>query len=197
MNKILIASGNQHKFSEISSVLSDVANVKLYSLQDFGITTEVVEDGNTLEENALIKAKTIYNISGVATLSDDTGLFVKALNGEPGVYSARYAGVKATYENNCKKLLKNLENISDKNRRAQFESIICFYVNEKEYYFFRGICYGKIINEKRGKNGFGYDPLFVPDGYERTFAEMTDEIKNKISHRGKALEAFRKFTLKF
>lgn len=193
MNKILIASNNRYKFSEIASVLSTLPDIKLYSLKDFGINVDVTEDGNTLEENALIKAKAIYDLSGVATLSDDTGLFVKALNGEPGVYSARYAGEKATYEDNCIKLLKNLKDISDENRTAQFESVICFYVNEKEHYFFKGVCSGKIINEKRGKSGFGYDPLFEPNGYEKTFAEMTNEDKNKISHRSKALEAFRKF----
>ncbi len=193
MKKILIASNNPHKITEIKSVLKDVNDIQILSPKDLGIDADVVEDGNSLEENALIKAKAIHKISNLPCVSDDTGLFVDALNGEPGIYSARYSGESATYADNCNKLLTNLKNTPDENRTARFESVICFYENENKNHFFKGICKGKIIKEPRGENGFGYDPLFMPDGFDRTFAEMPDDDKNKISHRGKALEGFRKF----
>lgn len=192
--KVLLATNNPHKVNEIKSVLENIPQIGFYSLSDFGISLEVVEDGKTLEENALIKAKAVYEILNIPTLSDDTGLFVDFLNGEPGVYSARYAGENATYEDNCIKLLANLNNVHDNKRAAQFESVICFYVNAAEYYFFKGICSGKIIKEKRGRNGFGYDPVFVPDGMNKTFAELPDDQKNDISHRGIALKKFKSFS---
>ncbi len=190
MKKILIASNNSHKITEIKTLLKDINDISILSLVDIGINTEVIEDGNTLEENALIKAKAIYEISKIPCVSDDTGLFVDALNGEPGVYSARYAGANASYHDNCVKLLSNMISLPSDKRTAGFESVICFYLNEKEYYFFKGICKGRIISIESGTNGFGYDPLFVPEGYEITFAEMTDAEKNKISHRAKSLKEF-------
>lgn len=192
MQKILIASNNSHKISEIKSVLYH-SNLKLLSLKDFGIAVDVVEDGNTLKENAFKKAKEVYNILGIPALSDDTGLFVEVLNGEPGVYSARYAGEDATYEDNRNKLLGRLNSISDEKKNARFESVICFHVNEKEFYFFEGICEGTIIKEVRGTNGFGYDPVFLPKGFNKTFAELSDKEKNEISHRAIALQKFSKF----
>lgn len=193
MKKILIASGNQHKITEIKSVLKDIQNIEILSLKDFCVVIKVIEDGKTLNDNALKKAKEIHNVFGIPTIADDTGLFVDALNGDPGVYSARYAGESSSYSDNCIKLLKNLENISIEKRTARFESVLCFHINHKSIFFFKGICEGKIINEPRGKNGFGYDPLFIPDGFDLTFAEMIDEQKNKISHRGIALEELTKF----
>ena len=197
MNKILIASNNKHKISEIKSVLSSLPKITFYSPEDLNINIDVVEDGNTLEENALIKARQIYSFSKMPTLSDDTGLFVDALNGEPGVYSARYAGENATYDDNCVKLLSALKDVTENKRSSRFESVICFYVNENEYYFFKGICNGNIIKEGRGENGFGYDPLFVPEGSIKTFAELSDEEKNKISHRALALQKFRDFSTSY
>ncbi|MEO6695698.1 MAG: RdgB/HAM1 family non-canonical purine NTP pyrophosphatase [Ignavibacteria bacterium] len=191
LKKILIASGNSHKISEIISVLKDFKNLELLSLKDFGVSVDVIEDGKTLNDNAFKKAKEIYGIFKIPTISDDTGLFVDALNGEPGVYSARYAGEHASYSDNCKKLIENLKNHSLEKRTARFESVICFYVNDNEYYLFNGICEGKIIFDGRGEKGFGYDSLFVPDGLDLTFAEMSDEEKNKISHRGRALQEFK------
>lgn len=190
MKKILIASNNSHKISEIKSILEHSAYDRIYSLSDFGISIEVVEDGMTLEENALKKAKAIFNLIEIPVIADDTGLFVEALGGDPGVYSARYAGENCSYEDNCKKLLGNLVDIPESGRNAQFESVICFYENQNNHKFFKGICRGKIIFEPRGKNGFGYDPLFVPEGFEKTFSELPDTEKNKISHRARSVKNF-------
>lgn len=142
----------------------------------------------------MIKARKINSVLNISTIADDTGLFVEALNGEPGIYSARYAGENASYEDNCVKLLSDLKDVPENKRTAKFESVICFYVCEKEYYFFKGICKGKIIELGRGSNGFGYDPLFVPEDLTKTFAELSDEEKNKISHRARALQKFKTFS---
>lgn len=190
--KILLATNNPHKISEIKFVLN-TSNLKLLSLKDFGVTVKIIEDENSLEKNAFKKAKEISRILNIPTLADDTGLFVKALNDEPGIYSARYAGENVTYEENRKKLLDELKNIPEVERSARFESVICFYVNQKDYYFFEGVCEGNIIHEARGTNGFGYDPLFIPDGECKTFAELSDKEKNKISHRAIALRKFKEF----
>lgn len=197
IQKILIASGNIHKISEIKSVLKMSPNILILSLKDFGIKIVVKEDGKTLQENALIKAKKINSVLRMPTISDDTGLFVDALNGAPGIYSARYAGEIAGYKENRMKLLSEMRNVQRDKRSAHFKSVICFYVNDKEHYFFEGVCKGKIIYEEKGKNGFGYDSIFVPDGLNKTFAEMTDSDKNKISHRANALEQFRKFSVSY
>lgn len=197
IQKILIASGNIHKISEIKSVLKMSPNILILSLKDFGIKIVVKEDGKTLQENALIKAKKINSVLRMPTISDDTGLFVDALNGAPGIYSARYAGEIAGYKENRMKLLSEMRNVQRDKRSAHFKSVICFYVNDKEHYFFEGVCKGKIIYEEKGKNGFGYDSIFVPDGINKTFAEMTDSDKNKISHRANALEQFRKFSVSY
>ena len=194
ISRILLATNNPHKVFEIKSVLENIPQIGLYSLSDFGIFLEPDENGKTLEDNALIKAKAVYDILKLPSLSDDTGLFVDFLHGEPGVYSARYAGENATYEENCIKLLANLNNTADEKRTAKFVSVVCFYVNASEYYFFEGVCPGKIIKEKRGEKGFGYDPVFVPDAMNKTFAELGDDQKNDISHRGIALKKFRSFS---
>lgn len=196
MESLLIASNNPHKVSEIKLILNS-DKIKIFSLAELGILEEVAETGNTLRENALIKASSINKISKIPTISDDTGLFVEALDGRPGVFSARYAGEKATYRENRIKLLNKLNDFAPEYRAAYFESVICFYLNEKENYFFNGICRGKIIFEEKGEGGFGYDSLFMPTGFEKTFAEMTDEEKNTISHRANALRSFKKFTHSF
>jgi len=192
--KILLATNNKHKVYEIKNILN-LDNLELLTLNDLNLNVEVEEDKDTLNGNALKKAEEIYKISQLPTLADDTGLFVDALNGEPGVYSSRYSGENATYESNCKKLLLNLNDVPDSNRNAHFKTIVCYYISENKYFFFEGIMNGKIISENRGNNGFGYDPVFVPDGFDKTYAEMTDEEKNSVSHRGKAFEKVKKFLL--
>jgi len=190
--KILLATNNSDKITEIRNKLYGL-NITILTLKDINIIIDVLEDSETLEGNALKKAKEIFEATGIPAVADDTGLFVDALGGEPGVFSSRYAGNDATYDDNCRKLLKNMENIPDYKRNAHFKTVICFYVNISEQYFFEGLVKGKIINEKRGIEGFGYDPLFIPDGFNKTYAEMSLQEKNKFSHRAKALEQFRLF----
>ncbi len=192
MKEILVSSNNADKLSEIKEVFKD-ENLKILSLKECNLNIDVIEDQDTLEGNALKKAKEIFSISKIQTISDDTGLFVEALRGEPGVYSSRYAGDNASYNDNCLELLKNMNGIPEEQRAAYFKCVICFYVRDEKYYMFDGICSGKIINEKRGTKGFGYDSLFIPDGFDKTFAEMDTDKKNEISHRGKALEKLRRF----
>jgi len=157
---------------------------------------EIIEDGLTFEENARKKAEIVYGQTGFICMGEDTGLEVDALNGQPGVYSARFAGEKATYEQNVQKLLKLLIDVKKPNRTARFRCV-CALAFPKSYkqntVSFEGVCDGQIIEEPRGKEGFGYDPVFVPDGFEQTFAELHAQVKNKISHRAKALEKVRKY----
>jgi XTP/dITP diphosphohydrolase len=192
--KIILATNNKHKVEEIKNIL-DSQSIKLLTLNDLNIKIEIVEDKKTLEGNSRKKAEEVHKISKLPTLADDTGLFVEALNREPGVYSSRYSGENATYESNCRKLLKNLEGIPDTNRNAYFKTVVCYYVSENNYYFFEGIMNGKIISEHRGKNGFGYDPIFVPDGFDKTYAEMTDKEKNSVSHRAKAFQKVNEYLI--
>ncbi|MDZ4713040.1 MAG: RdgB/HAM1 family non-canonical purine NTP pyrophosphatase [bacterium] len=197
MNEILIASNNSHKISEITSLLTSVKDIRILTFSDLGKDIEVIEDGATIEANAFKKAKEVFEAFNIPALSDDTGLFVDALNGEPGVYSARYAGEDVSYTDNCKKLLVNLTGIKENDRTAEFRSVICFYVNSNEYYFFEGSCKGMIIDEERGDGGFGYDSLFVMNGMNKTFSEISDEEKNKISHRSAALNKFKDFSAEY
>lgn len=190
--KILLATNNLDKITEIRNKL-DGLNIRILTLKDIGKNIDVTEDGDTLESNALKKAKEIFEATGIPTIADDTGLFVDALEGEPGVFSSRYAGDDATYDDNCRKILLNMEGIPFEKRNAHFKTVICFYVNISEQHLFEGLVKGKIIKEKRGKEGFGYDPLFVPDGLNKTYAEMSLEEKNKFSHRAKALGQFSEF----
>ncbi|MDZ7808139.1 MAG: RdgB/HAM1 family non-canonical purine NTP pyrophosphatase [Gracilimonas sp.] len=189
IDKLVIASRNKHKIGEMQQLLSPLG-IEVLSTQDFPDLKEVVEDRPTLKGNALKKARYVSGQTGLPALSDDTGLEVEALNGEPGVYSARYAGPSATYEDNVLKLLNELD--GKENRKARFRTIVAL-VEQNEEFTFEGICKGKIIEEQRGSEGFGYDPVFLPDGYEKTFAELDGSTKNKISHRGKAVENFVKF----
>lgn len=182
---ILIATNNRHKVNEIKGILKS-KNFILHTLSDLRIDIEVDEDRDTLEGNALKKAEEMFSISKIPTLADDTGLFVDALNGEPGVFSSRYAGENATYDDNCKKLLETMKDIPAGKRNAYFKTVVCFYENGNKHYLFEGICNGHITTVKQGEKGFGYDPLFVPDGFGKTYAEMSEEEKNLISHRGKA-----------
>ena len=179
--KLIFATNNANKIAEIKSVLVNV--LEIVTLAEAGIKIDIPEPYNTLEENAREKASVINNLTNENCFSEDTGLEVAALNNEPGVRSARYAGEEADSKKNIALLLKNLSKIT--NRHAKFKTVICLLINEKEY-FFTGICKGKIIDEQRGEMGFGYDAVFIPDGDDKTFAEMTMEQKNKYSHRKKA-----------
>ncbi|MBI5404233.1 MAG: RdgB/HAM1 family non-canonical purine NTP pyrophosphatase [Ignavibacteriae bacterium] len=193
--KILIATNNKHKVNEIREILGS-GRFELVTLSDLNISEEVEEDKDTLEGNALKKAEEMYRIAKVPAIADDTGLFVDALDGEPGVYSSRYAGENATYDDNCVKLLNSMKDIPEEKRTAYFKTVVCFYESEGRYKFFEGICTGRIDIKKRGEKGFGYDPLFIPDGFNKTYAEMSEEEKNSTSHRGKAFKKSGEFIRK-
>ncbi len=181
MKKLVFATNNPHKLQEVREILS--GQYEVVGLKDIGFTGDIPETGTTLDENASIKSHFVLEHYGMDCFADDTGLEVEALNGAPGVYSARYAGEEATYEKNVDKLLKELSGKT--NRSARFRTVISLLLDGKEYTF-EGTVEGKIIEERRGEGGFGYDPVFVPEGYEQTFAEMDAVLKNKISHRGRA-----------
>ena len=186
MQKLILATHNYGKLKEIKDILNDLS-IEISSLFDYFSIPEVVEDGKTLEENALKKAREIFRLTGIPTLADDTGLEVLYLGMAPGVISAGYAGEKVSYEANNRKLLKELDNVPAHKRTAQFRCVAAFIAKDIEK-ITEGICQGKIIEYLRGTGGFGYDPLFVPDGYELTFAELSIDIKNQISHRAKAFQ---------
>jgi XTP/dITP diphosphohydrolase len=188
MTEFVLATKNPNKTAEFREMLLPLG-FKVLNAIDFPELPDVVEDGETLEENALKKARTIAQLTGKAALADDTGLLVNALNGAPGVYSARYAGEKASYQDNVKKLISELSKKGNFPFTAHFETILAL-VDGTQEFLFKGICKGKIIGEQRGEKGFGYDPVFMPDEFELTFAELTSEQKNAISHRGKALRKF-------
>lgn len=195
MKKILIASSNPDKVKEIKALVSELNEFEIISPADYGISPIVEENGNTLEENALIKAKAFHKLFGFPVISDDTGLFTDVLNGEPGVYSARYAGLGAGYKDNYKKLLSKLKDVRDVDRKAGFKCVICYLTDTDEYTFFKGICAGSITENPKGEFGFGYDPVFIPDGYKKTFAELKEDEKNKISHRGIALKKLKDYLI--
>lgn len=180
---LLFATNNKHKLYEIKEAIG--SRIEILGLHEAGINEDIPETGITLEENALQKAKYISDKYHINCFADDTGLEIEALDERPGVYSARYAGEDGDFENNIKKVLAEMQNCN--NRKARFRCVIALITNGKTD-FFEGIINGKLLNEKRGQGGFGYDPIFVPDGYELTFAEMPIEEKNKISHRGLAVK---------
>lgn len=182
--KLLVATNNQGKLKEFNKILGELG-IECVSLRDMGITAEVEETGTTFLENALLKAKEIYNIAKIPTISDDSGLMVDVLDGEPGVYSARYAGEPSDDNRNMDKLLAKLK--GEPNRTARFKSVIAAVFSEDDILVSEGECEGVIIDEKRGDNGFGYDPIFYVEALEKTFAEMTDSEKNSLSHRGNAI----------
>lgn len=192
--KLLIATNNKNKINEIrQKILEFNLDVDLYTLSDFSDEEiEIKETGETLEENAMIKAKTCFDLLKIPSFADDTGLEVFSLDGKPGVHSARFSGVYGDDKANRLKLLSLLQNKKEDERRARFRTIICFYDGSAPR-FFEGICYGKIIEEERGDKGFGYDSIFVPDGFDKTFAEMNLNEKNEISHRSKAIVNFLNF----
>lgn len=186
--KLVFATNNVHKLEEIASILGD--KVELLSLKDINCDVDIPETADTLEGNAMLKAEYIHQHYGLDCFADDTGLEVEALNGEPGVFSARYAGSGHNSEANMQKLLQNMQGIS--NRKAQFRTAICLILDGKKH-LFEGIVKGEIVKEKKGTSGFGYDPIFMPEGYSQTFAELGNDIKNKISHRALAVEKLCRF----
>ncbi|HQV59215.1 MAG TPA: RdgB/HAM1 family non-canonical purine NTP pyrophosphatase [Chitinophagaceae bacterium] len=181
--KLIFATNNQHKIDEIRSVLGK--KIEIITLKEAGINIDIPEPYNTLEENASGKSKTIFDITATNCFSEDTGLEVNELNGEPGVKSARYAGEGRSFDANIEKLLSNLSGKSD--RTARFRTVISLLIDGTET-LFEGICEGRIIEKKRGLQGFGYDPVFIPTGSDKTFAEMDIVEKNRFSHRKKAIE---------
>lgn len=183
--KIIFATGNAHKVQEVRSMLPQ--GIEIQSLKDIGFTDELPETQDTIEGNSLQKAETLGKALGIACFAEDTGMEVDALNGEPGVYSARYAGENASYEDNVQKVLSRLE--GEKNRRARFKTVITYY-NAGNFVQFEGITEGTILEQPRGENGFGYDPIFIPDGADKTYAEMTLDEKNSYSHRKKSFVGF-------
>ncbi len=184
--KLVIATRNLGKKKEIEALLSNL-DVEIFALSDFPEVPDVIEDADTLEGNARKKALASFAHFGLPALADDTGLEVDALDGRPGVYSARYAGEDGNAEANRKLLCKELKGTV--NRSARFRTVMA-YMDGEEVHYFEGLCEGRILDHEVGTGGFGYDPLFVPDGYEQTFGEMPAALKNSMSHRGKALQQF-------
>ena len=193
INDLIIARNKKNKIREIKEILGDFFT-NIYSLSDKNINVEIEETGLTFEENAIIKAKYIAELTGITALSDDSGLEVNALDGKPGVYSARYAGEKANTENNNAKLLKELEGITD--RRANFTSVIAICYPNGKIITARGTTYGRILEKLEGNNGFGYDPLFFSNDLQKSFGIATSEEKNKVSHRGLALQKMKELLSK-
>jgi XTP/dITP diphosphohydrolase len=190
IDKLVLATHNKHKAEELQVMLKDLG-VEVLTLDAFPRVGEIVEDAETLEGNAFKKAKEVLALTGVPAMADDTGLEVFYLNKQPGVYSSRYAGPGATYADNCMKLLSVMKGVPPRRRGAQFRSVLALVVPDEPAILEEGICRGVIIESPRGNGGFGYDPLFLPDGYNQTFAEMPLAVKNGISHRGRALQKMR------
>ena len=186
--QLVFATNNLNKLKEVQSLIPN--NIKLLSLEEIGCFEDVPETQDTIEGNAIQKAEYIKGKYGYDCFADDTGLEVEALNGEPGVYSARYAGEQRNSEDNIQKILRNLENES--NRSAQFKTVIALEFQGKQHRF-TGICKGEITKAKSGNQGFGYDPIFKAQGYDKTFAEISLEEKNRIGHRGKAIQLLVQF----
>ncbi|MBP6456682.1 MAG: RdgB/HAM1 family non-canonical purine NTP pyrophosphatase [Chitinophagaceae bacterium] len=188
---MIFATHNDHKLSEVLQLLEN--KIEIVSLSDMGFIDEIPEPFFTLEENAFVKSNTLFEKYQKEVFAEDTGLFIESLNGEPGVFSARYAGEKCTSQDNIEKVLKNLS--ENENRKAFFKTIICLIKNGETFYF-EGKCEGNISLVQSGNKGFGYDPIFIPQGYEKTFADISSEEKNAISHRKKAFDKMKDFLLK-
>ena len=180
--KLVFASNNKHKITEIQQLVG--SKFQILSLEAIGCTEDIPETAATIEGNAILKARYVYEKYGFSCFADDTGLEINALHGEPGVYSARYAGLQRNSEDNMNLVLEKLRN--ETNRAAQFRTVIALYLGQEQY-LFEGIVEGQITLEKRGTNGFGYDPIFQPEDYTTTFAQMTLEEKANLSHRGRAV----------
>lgn len=192
MIKIVVASNNLHKINEIKSIFNeDKLKFEIVSLRDANIISNPDETGSTFKENALIKAIDAKKYTNLIIIADDSGLLVKELNNQPGVYSKRYAGEKATSKDNNEKLINAIKLIPMNKRQANFITVICIIIQDKIYYV-KGDCEGKIITNPIGDNGFGYDPIFYVEKYKKTFAQLSNNEKNAISHRGKAIRACKK-----
>ena len=189
--KLVFATNNLNKLAEVQEMLPNI--IELLSLKDINCFDEIEETELTLDGNAKLKANYITQKFGYNCFADDTGLEVDSLEGKPGVYSARFAGEPSNSEKNIQKILSELENKT--NRKAQFRTVICLIIDENQY-LFEGICKGEILTRKQGEKGFGYDPIFKPEGYSTSFAEMSSEEKNKISHRGIAIQKLVQFLKK-
>lgn len=189
-HKLVLATHNKHKAEEFKALLGDLP-VELLTLDGFPGIGEIIEDEDTLEGNAEKKAREVFRATGLPTLADDTGLEVHYLGGEPGVYSSRYSGLNATYESNCKKLLANLRGVPPRRRAARFRCVLQFIAPDNIKFRADGIIKGVIIETPRGLNGFGYDPIFLPDGQSKTLAEMSPSEKNSLSHRASAAKAIK------
>jgi XTP/dITP diphosphohydrolase len=187
MKQLVIASNNKGKIKEIKALVSDI---ELLSLQDIGFTGELPEPFMTFNENAHSKANAIHERYKLNVFAEDSGICVNALGGAPGVFSARYSGAETDDERNLQKLLAELKDKED--RSAYYKAVICLIWNNEVHYF-EGICNGTIIEDKRGEGGFGYDPIFIPEGFDQTFAELQLEVKNTISHRSKAIKKMTAF----
>jgi XTP/dITP diphosphohydrolase len=186
--KLVFATNNKFKIKEISEILGD--SFRLLSLKDLDFEVDIPEDYPTLEENAMFKARFIHNLTGLNVFADDTGLEIESLDGRPGIHSARFAGENKNFEANIDKVLLLMTGIMD--RKAVFRTVIALVIDNQEF-LFEGMASGTILNERRGDNGFGYDPIFLPDKENLSFAEMTLEQKNTISHRAKAFEKLKQF----
>ena len=188
--EIILATHNLDKCKELQESFSDT-NIKVHTLKNFPEIDEIIEDGNTLEENAFIKSRTVFNKTGIPTISDDTGLFVDALNGDPGIFSARYAGENCSYDDNVNKLLIDMKNIDNSLRTATFKTVVT-YVSKDLELVAEGSVKGLITRKPYGRKGFGYDPIFYVFSENKTFAEMNINEKQKCSHRGNAIANLKK-----
>lgn len=194
--KLVVSTGNLDKIKEIKEILKDLP-IEVIGKKDIGLgDLEVIEDGSTLEENSIKKAKALAEKTEYMVLADDSGLFVDILNGEPGVYSSRYGGEEGNNEKNNNKLLKELKDISIEQRGASFKTVMVLITEDKQTIIVNGQCKGTIGFELKGNKGFGYDPVFTPEGYNNSFGELGEDVKNKISHRAKALENLKAEILK-
>ena len=185
---LVFCTNNQHKIEEVSKIMP--ADFKFLKLKEIDFFDDIPEPYDTLEANSLVKAKTISDLKGVSAFAEDTGLFIEALGGEPGVKSARYAGEQGDAKENINKVLEKMGD--SENRKAYFKTVVTLILNH-EVYQFAGECHGHITKATYGEDGFGYDPIFIPDGYDNTFAQMPSELKNNISHRKKAFDQFLHF----
>ena len=192
MKKIVLATANTHKIEEFYRILSHkLPDLEFISQKEFKNVPEIEETGASFAENALIKARAINNFTNLPALADDSGLVVEALDNRPGIFSARYAGIGATDAKNLEKILSEIKNFEDQYLKAYFECSLAYVDKASNIEFVvEGQMFGSLVKEIRGKNGFGYDPIFVPDGFEKTVSELKDDVKDEISHRGKALEKF-------
>lgn len=188
--KLVFSTNNPHKLEEVSHILGE--KIHILSLEDIDCHTDIPETADTLEGNALLKARYVFDNYALDCFADDTGMEVEALNNEPGIFSARYAGENKDFRANMQKVLLLMKGAT--NRRARFRTVISLIIDGNDY-IFEGVINGRITEEERGNTGFGYDPIFVPDGYDLTFAEMGEEIKNRISHRALAVEKLKEFLL--